>query len=70
MGGTVIAPGDIVVLDADGAVVVAVEQARQVLAAAEARQKRENELRKKLEARSLSYDLHGLRSLVEGRETT
>lgn len=68
MGGTVIGPGDIVVLDADGAVVVAVEQAAQVLAAAEAREKRENDLRKKLQAGELSYDLHGLRSLVEGKE--
>ena len=69
MGGTIIAPGDIVVLDADGAVVVAVEQATHVLEAAEARQKRENDLRKKLQAGELSYDLHGLRSLVEGKKT-
>jgi 4-hydroxy-4-methyl-2-oxoglutarate aldolase len=68
MGGAVIAPGDIVVLDADGAVVVAVEQARQVLEAAGARQRREDDLRKKLQAGELSYDLHGLRSLVEGKE--
>jgi 4-hydroxy-4-methyl-2-oxoglutarate aldolase len=68
MGGTVIKPGDIVVLDADGAVVVAVEQAAQVLEASEARQQREDVLRKKLQAGELSYDLHGLRSLVEGKE--
>ncbi|HLI91574.1 MAG TPA: 4-carboxy-4-hydroxy-2-oxoadipate aldolase/oxaloacetate decarboxylase [Ktedonobacteraceae bacterium] len=66
MGGATIAPGDIVVLDADGAVVVPRQRAEQVLAAAQARQEREADLRKKLEAGALSYDLHGLRGLVEG----
>jgi 4-hydroxy-4-methyl-2-oxoglutarate aldolase len=70
VGGSVIHPGDIVVLDADGAAVVAAELAAQVLEASEARQKREDNLRKKLQAGELSYDLHGLRSLVEGSETT
>ncbi len=65
MGGATIAPGDIVLLDADGAVVVARGQAAHVLEAAQARQTREAELRKKLEAGALSYDLHGLRTLVE-----
>ena len=65
MGGATIAPGDIVLLDADGAVVVNAQQAAHVLEAAQARQTREAELRKKLEAGALSYDLHGLRTLVE-----
>ena len=69
MGGTTIAPGDIVVLDVDGAAVVPALQASQVLKAAQARQERETALRKKLEAGALSYDLHGLRALVEGKET-
>lgn len=66
MGGTSIAPGDIVVLDADGAVVVPRQQTESVLEAAQARQQRETEMRKKLQAGELSYDLHGLRRLVEG----
>jgi 4-hydroxy-4-methyl-2-oxoglutarate aldolase len=65
MGGAIIAPGDIVLLDADGAVVVAAQQAAYVLEAAQARQTREAEFRKKLEAGALSYDLHGLRAVVE-----
>ncbi|HZR43019.1 MAG TPA: 4-carboxy-4-hydroxy-2-oxoadipate aldolase/oxaloacetate decarboxylase [Ktedonobacteraceae bacterium] len=69
MGGTTIAPGDIVVLDADGAAVVPALQVSHVLKAAQARQERETALRKKLEAGALSYDLHGLRALVEGKET-
>jgi 4-hydroxy-4-methyl-2-oxoglutarate aldolase len=66
MGGTTISPGDIVVLDADGAVVVPQQRAAQVLAAAQARAEREADLRKKLQAGALSYDLHGLRRVVEG----
>jgi 4-hydroxy-4-methyl-2-oxoglutarate aldolase len=66
VGGTTIAAGDIVVLDADGAVAVASQQADHVLAAAVARQQRETVLREKLRAGALSYDLHGLRELVEG----
>jgi 4-hydroxy-4-methyl-2-oxoglutarate aldolase len=68
MGGTTIAPGDIVVLDADGAAVVPIQEASHVLEAAQARQKREADLRKKLQAGALSYDLHGLRALVEGKD--
>jgi 4-hydroxy-4-methyl-2-oxoglutarate aldolase len=66
MGGATIAAGDIIVLDADGAAVVPLQQAVPVLEAAQVRQQREADLRKKLEAGALSYDLHGLRPLVEG----
>jgi 4-hydroxy-4-methyl-2-oxoglutarate aldolase len=65
VGGTVIAPGDIVVLDADGAVCIKRERAEQVLTAAEARFEREAAVRKKLVAGQTSYDLHGLRDVVE-----
>ena len=68
MGGTTIAPGDIVLLDADGAVVVAAQQATRVLEAAQAREAHETALRSKLQAGALTYDLHGLRKLVEGKE--
>jgi 4-hydroxy-4-methyl-2-oxoglutarate aldolase len=66
VGGTTIAPGDVVVLDADGAVVVPKQQASHVLEAAQARMQREADLREKLQAGALSYDLHGLRAVVEG----
>jgi 4-hydroxy-4-methyl-2-oxoglutarate aldolase len=68
MGGTTIAPGDIVVLDADGAAVVPAQRASQVLEASQARMEKEAALRKKLEAGALSYDLHGLRAVVENRQ--
>lgn len=70
VGGATIAPGDIVVLDADGAAVVPMQQAAQVLEASQARMEREANLRKKLQAGALSYDLHGLRPLVEGAGTS
>ncbi len=67
VGGARIAAGDIVVLDGDGACVVAAERAEQVLVASEERQAREAALRAKLEQGALSYDLHGLRAVVEAR---
>src|SRR5262249_37782483 len=40
IGGTTIAPGDVVVLDVDGAVVIPIQQTSHVLEAAQARQQR------------------------------
>jgi 4-hydroxy-4-methyl-2-oxoglutarate aldolase len=66
VGGATIRQGDVVVLDADGAVVVPQERVDEVLAAARDRTEREREKRAKLQAGELSYDLDGLRRLVEG----
>lgn len=65
VAGATIRQGDVVVLDTDGAVVVELERVEDVLAAAREREKREREKRAKLEAGELSYDLDGLRELVE-----
>ena len=65
VGGTQISPSDIVVLDADGGVCVRQERAGEILKAAEARCEREARLREKLAAGEMSYDLHGLRKIVE-----
>jgi 4-hydroxy-4-methyl-2-oxoglutarate aldolase len=65
VGGASIAPGDIVVLDADGGVCIKRERAAEVLKAAEARGEREARLREKLLAGEMSYDLHGLREVVD-----
>jgi len=65
VGGATIRQGDVVVLDSDGAVVVEADRVEEVLAAARARAEREVEKRAKLEAGALSYDLDGLRALVE-----
>jgi 4-hydroxy-4-methyl-2-oxoglutarate aldolase len=70
VGGAAIAPGDAVVLDADGAVVVARARVGEVLEASRARAERERVKRARLEGGELSYDVDGLRELVErGGET-
>jgi 4-hydroxy-4-methyl-2-oxoglutarate aldolase len=66
VGGATIRQGDLVVLDADGAVVVERERVEEVLMAARERADGERVKRAKLEAGELSYDLDGLRRLVEG----
>jgi 4-hydroxy-4-methyl-2-oxoglutarate aldolase len=66
VGGATIGPGDAVVLDADGAVVVARPRLREVLDASRERAERERVKRAKLESGELSYDLDNLRDLVEG----
>ena len=66
VGGTTIAPGDLVVLDADGAVAIAAGRAPAVLEAARVRASSETSLRAQLQAGALSYELSGLRAVVEG----
>ena len=65
VGGARIAPADIIVLDADGGVCVKRERADEVLKASEERFEREARLREKLVAGEISYNLHGLREVVE-----
>ena len=67
VGGCTIHPGDAVVLDADGAAVVTSSRFGEVLEAARERAGKERDKRMALEAGALSYDLDGLRALVEDR---
>lgn len=67
VGGALVRHGDAVVLDTDGAVVVAQQRVEEVAAAARARARGERQKRRKLAAGSLSYDLDGLRQVVEER---
>ena len=66
IGGATIRPGDIVVLDADGAAVVERERVAETLEGARAREEAERVKRAKLRDGELSYDLDGLRAIVEG----
>jgi 4-hydroxy-4-methyl-2-oxoglutarate aldolase len=66
VGGATIRPGDVVVLDADGAVVVAQARVEDVREAAHERAARESLKRARLRTGALSYDLDGLRERVEG----
>jgi 4-hydroxy-4-methyl-2-oxoglutarate aldolase len=65
VGGTRIAVGDAVVLDGDGAAVVAAGRIDEVLEASLAREEHERRKREQLLAGAVSYDLDGLRERVE-----
>jgi 4-hydroxy-4-methyl-2-oxoglutarate aldolase len=65
VGGALISPADILILDADGGVCVKRERAEEVLKASEARLEKEKSLREKLAGGEISYDLHNLRGVVE-----
>jgi 4-hydroxy-4-methyl-2-oxoglutarate aldolase len=66
VGGTEIAPGDLIVLDCDGAVAVAAGRAAEVLPLANERAENERAMRQRYAAGELSYDIQGLRQIVEG----
>ena len=66
IGGTSIAAGDLVILDADGAIALATERVPAIIEASRARMRSETALRAQLQAGALSYDLSGLREVVEG----
>jgi 4-hydroxy-4-methyl-2-oxoglutarate aldolase len=69
VGGARIERGDVVVLDADGAVVVAASRVEDVVIAARERVTREHELRARYAAGERSYDVNDLRRLVEGQRS-
>jgi 4-hydroxy-4-methyl-2-oxoglutarate aldolase len=62
VGGATIRPGDVVVMDDDGVVVVAAERVEEVAKAARAREEKESRLRPRLRAGELTYDLLELRA--------
>jgi 4-hydroxy-4-methyl-2-oxoglutarate aldolase len=70
VGNTGINPRDIVVGDTDGAVCVKQERLEEVLVQAEARLEKETQMRVRLEAGEISYDIHGLREYVEKQRQT
>jgi 4-hydroxy-4-methyl-2-oxoglutarate aldolase len=66
VGGAMIAAGDLVVMDCDGVVVLPGGQVGEVLPLARERAEREVTMRERYAAGELSYDLNGLREVVEG----
>jgi 4-hydroxy-4-methyl-2-oxoglutarate aldolase len=67
IGGALINPGDILVLDSDGVAVVPQDRVEDVLQASLAREEKERIKREKLQSGLHSYDLDGLRRVVEGQ---
>lgn len=62
IGGTVIAPGDVLVLDEDGVTAVARSDVDSALDAVRQRVAKEDGLRKRWAAGELSYDAYGMRA--------
>jgi 4-hydroxy-4-methyl-2-oxoglutarate aldolase len=67
VGGASITPGDVLVLDADGVAVVPQDQVDRFVTASQSREEKERVKREKLRAGEKSYDLDGLRALVEAQ---
>jgi 4-hydroxy-4-methyl-2-oxoglutarate aldolase len=67
VGGATINPGDVLVLDADGVAVIPHDRVTEVLAASLAREEKERVKREKLQAGAKSYELDGLRAVVEAQ---
>jgi 4-hydroxy-4-methyl-2-oxoglutarate aldolase len=65
VGGATINPGDAVILDCDGVAVVEAARIDEVLAASLDREERERVKRTRLAGGEHSYDLDGLREIVE-----
>ena len=68
--GQLVNPGDVVVADDDGVVVVPRDRAAGVLAAGQERQANEDEKRTRLAAGELGVDMYALRGLLEGLGVT
>lgn len=66
VGGAEIRPGDLVVMDCDGALALPTERVDEVLTLALTREAKERVMRERYAAGELSYDLNGLREVVEG----
>jgi 4-hydroxy-4-methyl-2-oxoglutarate aldolase len=66
VGGIEVRPGDLVVLDCDGALVLPRDRVDEVLPLALERAEHERAMRERYESGELSYDTQGLRGLVEG----
>jgi 4-hydroxy-4-methyl-2-oxoglutarate aldolase len=62
VGGTEIAPGDVLVLDDDGATAVAASDVDEALTAVRERLAKEDGLRRRWAAGELSYDAYGMRA--------
>ncbi|TAM60115.1 dimethylmenaquinone methyltransferase [bacterium] len=66
IGNCAVAPGDVVVLDADGGVVVESARAMAVLDACREREQREQAVRAEIERGAFTFDLYGMQAAFDG----
>lgn len=66
-GGRLVRPGDVIVADDDGVVVVARDEAKSVLDACRAREEKEADSRRRYEAGELSLDVHSMREPLKAK---
>ena len=69
VGGVVIRPQDLIIMDCDGAMVVPAERVDEVMELALTRAARENELRDRYLAGELSIDIQNLRHLIDAHNS-
>ena len=70
LGGVAVDPGDVIVADDDGVVVVKREEVASVLEQSRAREVKEAAARARLAAGELGIDMYGLRSLIDSLGVT
>jgi len=68
--GQLVQPGDVIVADDDGVVVVARERADAVLKASRTREEKEEATRKRLKAGELGLDIYGMRDALQNKGLT
>lgn len=69
-GGVIVNPGDVIVADADGVVIVPLDEAEDVLNAANARTAKEAEVMKRLRAGESLFDIYGYQKVFDSLNCT
>ena len=69
-GGVIVNPGDIVAADADGVVTVPLDEAEEIVKAADARTAKEAEVMERLRAGESLFDIYGYQKVFDSLNCT